>query len=224
MSEAELRELAGREAAKRPVSQPTMLESIETALLDYDVERFRRRIGLVIDELEPLQLIETILLPILRTIGAHWEAGRLDVGMEHLLTEVVRAHLVGRIDGLRVAAKGPTIGFATLSGEHHELGVLMACFLAAARRNRTLYFGANMPPDQLARSAMHQDVDLIVLSSIFDAERSMTHLKSLALALPPNVPIWLGCARGGARARALPDNVSLFHDFATFHAQLEAHF
>lgn len=214
-------EMAGSvKAARNDLRLPAdLLQAID----DFDIERFRRIFAFQVSELPPVEAIEGIIQPTLHLIGERWHAGLLDIAQEHLMSEVIRAQLLSRIEGLKVAERGPLIAFATLSREQHEFGALMACYLASSLQFRTMYLGTNMPPADLATHARRVGADLIVLSSIFVADANLPEIRVLAHQIGGTVPIWVGCdaLRFGADAE-LPDTVEAFSDFAQYHERLQS--
>ena len=99
----------------------------------------------------PDQLIFAVVLPVLREIGARWESGTLRPAQEHLVSSIIRSVLGGMLRTMPRASTGPTIVFATPSGERHELGLLSAAVLAAAAGARVVYLGPDLPAADAAR-------------------------------------------------------------------------
>lgn len=196
---------------------------LRRAAADGDIERFGRLIRFVLAEFAPLVAVEHYLAPVLGEIGALWAERRIGVGVEHALSEVVLRALHIQIDALRPASRGAPIGFATLGGERHEFGALMACYLAAARGCRTLYVGPDMPAADLAAVLLKNEVQLAVVGYVLPNLASALALKDLGRRLAGKVEIWLGGPAAGLDAFGpLPDDVAALHRFADFTARLEA--
>jgi DNA-binding transcriptional MerR regulator/methylmalonyl-CoA mutase cobalamin-binding subunit len=116
-----------------------------------------------------LHPVETVLAeimePLLVWIGEEWQAGRISVGIEHFASALFVRQLVALYmaspDGWR---RGRTLA-ACLPGEQHEIGLLA---LAVGLRRRgwdVIYFGANLPLDELERAADGLRPAVILLSA-----------------------------------------------------------
>lgn len=156
-------DLARSQAPTAPEETAAMRARLFQAAEQRDLDRFRRQIAFVLTECAPLDAVENHLAPVLAHIGDLWAAGRIDVGAEHALSEVVLRGLRRQIDALHPIAAGPRVGFATLGGEQHELGALMACYLAAAAGRSTLYVGSDLPAPDLTAEFLRNAVDLAVI-------------------------------------------------------------
>lgn len=197
---------------------------LNDAIGAYDADRFRRLVAYVLAEVEPVAAVEQVLLPILHRMGDLWTCGDLDIGLEHTLTAIIRHELTTRLDGLRVVSRKPTIGFATLPGERHELGALMGAYLAATLLHRIVYFGADLPVEDLARSAERQNVALMVISCPrFDADKAAA-LARLDTTLPDAVPVWVGCADPEGIASQVPARAAGIASFSGLVGWLSARF
>jgi MerR family transcriptional regulator, light-induced transcriptional regulator len=105
-------------------------------------------VGLLVDQAFALHgvdaTLESILSPLLRTIGERWEGGALTVAEEHLVSEAVRSRL-GHLLGDPAGGVRGSIVLACAPGEQHELGLMMLAI--ALRRDgwKVLYLGADTP-------------------------------------------------------------------------------
>lgn len=171
-------------------SLAAIVEAIDAA----DVDRFRIAIGNVFASLPPHTATERVVAPALRMIGSRWADGRIDAGLEHAFSSVVRQQLLAALATLRWAAAGPSILFTTLSGERHEIGALMACYVSAAKGYECTYLGPDLPPDDIIKSAQRFEARVVAISSIHhpDAEDAARQVRRLAEGLPDGVEIWLG--------------------------------
>ena len=117
-------------------------------LLDSVALRETSEIGLRLDQAFALlgvdETLETVVQPLLETVGERWARGELTVAEEHLVSETVRSrlgHLLGDpgggVRGIAVLLCAP--------GERHELGLMTAAI--ALRRDgwKVVYLGADTP-------------------------------------------------------------------------------
>jgi methanogenic corrinoid protein MtbC1 len=140
-----------------------------------------------------------VLVPLMQEVGAHWYAGTLTVGQEHLISQAVRARLtvllhVTQHRGERRALLG---GFPE---EQHEIGLLgVALRLRHAGWNVTM-LGPRVPVEDVARMATALDVERVALSVVTELGVSAfaDTLSALIKGVPSKTVVWLG----GAAAQA----------------------
>jgi DNA-binding transcriptional MerR regulator/methylmalonyl-CoA mutase cobalamin-binding subunit len=161
------------------------------------------RVLAVLDEvlasLPPLRAFEEVLVPLLHEVGSRWYSGTLSVGQEHLVTQVVRARLMGllHVAPQQGARRALLAGFPE---ELHEVGLLgVALRLRHAGWGVTL-LGPRVPVADVARMATALEVELVGLSVVTElGARSFTEVVSTILqGVPPKTAVWLG----GAAAQA----------------------
>jgi DNA-binding transcriptional MerR regulator len=124
-------------------------------------------IGLLVDQAFALhgvdETLESILRPLLETIGERWEANELTVAEEHVVSEAVRS----RLGHLLADSGGGVLGTAVLAcapGERHELGLMMLAI--ALRRDgwKVVYLGADTPVDAALELAHAQSARVVGIS------------------------------------------------------------
>jgi DNA-binding transcriptional MerR regulator/methylmalonyl-CoA mutase cobalamin-binding subunit len=110
---------------------------------------------------------DLVVVPVLTRIGEGWSRGELSPAHEHLASEVIH-----RVAGqLLSAADRPTLGrgravIATLPGESHDLGALLAAVTAKVSGWSVTFLGANLPGTVIAEAARSVGADLIGLSLV----------------------------------------------------------
>jgi DNA-binding transcriptional MerR regulator len=117
----------------------------------------------------------------------------LSPGQERLATGVVRRTL----DDIRISLQnpnGPAVVVATPSGQHHEIGAMLAAAAAAAEGWRVVYLGPDLPAASIAAAAMKTGARAVALSLIYppDDPNVVRELKALRQMLPESVTIVLG--------------------------------
>lgn len=137
------------------------------------------------------RLVREVLAPLLREIGERWAHSEIGIAQEHLATSLIRALLVTLIRLQPPSAGGRPIVFGTLEGERHEMGLLLAAFLAAARRRRVVYLGTEVPAADLAHAARACNAAAIALSLV-SATDATDALDLLAALAPGDTAVWLG--------------------------------
>ncbi|MEJ7813463.1 MAG: cobalamin-dependent protein, partial [Gemmatimonadaceae bacterium] len=151
--------------------------------------------------------LEAVGAPLLRRIGDEWHAGRLTPAQEHLATAAVQRVVAGAMIALPAPAGAPTIVIATLAGERHEIGAVLAAAAAAAEGWRVIYLGADLPAGEIAAAALGTRADAVGVSIIFpaDRERVLDELRALRTLLPASTPLLVGGAGAGTLAPQLTE-------------------
>jgi len=143
--------------------------------------------------LEPLAFIEGVARPLMRAVGEAWASGRLDIRHEHFASARLADVLRQARRQFDTATARPRAVLASLPGDAHELGLLMAALVFSASGWQVLYMGRDTPPDQLRALAGDVDLDCIALGISETAPGDVARtLKSLRRGLPREVPIVVG--------------------------------
>jgi len=171
----------------------------------FDVEECDQAIAMTFALLPLAAVVDEVLAPALRSVGERWHSGEFSVGQERLVSGSVRRQASAILNSYHATAAGPTIVFATFSGELHELGILMYAALAASHRIRVCYLGPDMPPRDIGEFAARVGAAAVAISILKaeDPAQSLRELAALRAHLPPGVEIWIG-GRGGAPLAASP--------------------
>jgi excisionase family DNA binding protein len=96
-----------------------------------------------------------VLGPAMAAIGAEWEAGQLDISVEHRATGIAM-RIIGRL-GPRFVRRGRTRGVVIVSapaGERHSLPVAMLADLVRGQGWEVSDLGADCPDESLVHAAM----------------------------------------------------------------------
>jgi methanogenic corrinoid protein MtbC1 len=144
--------------------------------------------------LPPSEVVHSVLVPLLREVGERWHRGEVSIAQEHRVTDIVRRLIISVSRGYLRNDQGPCLVLATLSGERHELGILMCSWLAATRRFRTHYLGADCPAEELARFALEVEARAVLVSLVMPENEvpALEQLATLAAALRGRCEVWVG--------------------------------
>ena len=144
--------------------------------------------------LPPSELVNTVLVPLVREVGERWHRGEVSIAQEHMATDIVRRLIISVSRGYLRSENGPCLVLATLSGERHELGILMCSWLAATRRFRTHYLGVDVPPGEIARFALEVDARAVLVSLVMPENEvpALAQLRELATQLGGECEVWVG--------------------------------
>lgn len=133
-------------------------------LLDGD-ERGAREIAttLVAQGASITDVITTVLVPPLRSIGEQWDRGDLSIWAEHRASAIVERILNDVTPNPRGRRRG-TVVVAAVSGDHHSLPTQMAAAVLRAANWRVHHLGADVPPTELVAFCRQHAVDVVVVS------------------------------------------------------------
>jgi methanogenic corrinoid protein MtbC1 len=212
-------------AQASPVSAPAAFaERILAAAERYSSADCEQALTLAISLLSPAQLIDEVLEPLLRTIGERWHAGQLSIAQERMVSTSVRKHLGLIVETYDRTARRPSIVFATLPDERHELGLLMSAMICASHGCKVHYLGADLPPEDIAVYAREVHAAVVAISVIlFDTSPALpAQLAKIRGTIGAEVPIWIGGQGAlGLDEAAMPDHCVIIVDRADLEQRLD---
>lgn len=138
------------------------------------------------------------LLPALAELGSAWQAGRVSIGGEHLVTAAVQRRVASIYEAATPTNDGPLILAGLPGGSRHELGVLAFATLLRRAGANVRYLGSDLPTTSWVESVSQTRPVAIVLgvatmTDVIAARDAINALK----ATSPNVEVYVG---GGAQA------------------------
>jgi DNA-binding transcriptional MerR regulator/methylmalonyl-CoA mutase cobalamin-binding subunit len=170
------------------------------------------------------EVMRHVLSPALREVGERWHRGEFTVGQERIASGAARRQLTSLLNTFNSIARGPSVVFATVSGEQHELGILMHAALAASHLVRAYYLGPDMPPQEIAQYAARVGAAAVALSLVMpgEIEAFLPQLEVLRRALPEDIEIWIGGhAASVVDPRRFPSGIRYMRDARDFDERIE---
>lgn len=140
-------------------------EALDPASLEGLLKRRVARYGIA-------RFVDSIAAPFLRAVGDRWHEGKLTIAQEHLATAVVQRVVTDTAPLLTGASGNPTIVIATLEGERHGNGALMAAATAASEGWRVIYLGADLPAREIAESATRAGARAVGISMVLSDRKT----------------------------------------------------
>lgn len=93
-----------------------------------------------------LKTITEVIYPFLQYVGVLWTTNKAMVAQEHYISNLIRQKLISAIERLALPPKdAPSIVFFLADGEEHEIGLLLASFMAKSMGWRIFYLGQAVP-------------------------------------------------------------------------------
>ncbi len=143
----------------------------------------------------------SVCLPAQREIGRLWHRNEISIAVEHFVSAATQCVMSALFSNAKRATPIPkTVLCSAVSGDRHEIGLRCVSDFLALEGFRTIFLGADIPPDDIAAGVVEFEVDLVVLSATLFTQRraAMDTIREIrALKCPPRhlVPVLVG---GGA--------------------------
>jgi DNA-binding transcriptional MerR regulator/methylmalonyl-CoA mutase cobalamin-binding subunit len=225
LGDEELTGLVGEASTPRPAAGPggiagRMLE----AARNFRSAECEQALTLAIALLPPQQLFTEVLQPLLREVGERWHRGEFAISQERLISSTVRRHLGLVLDSYDRIARRQDIVFATLPGERHELGLLMAAIVCSSRGFKAHYLGPDLPPAEIAKYAQEMGASIVALSVMLQEHLTDVpqQLRTLVEELGPGSKVWVGGAAAQLLDKgALPQGCICVRDQAELDRRLD---
>ncbi|MDF9796876.1 DNA-binding transcriptional MerR regulator [Catalinimonas alkaloidigena] len=143
---------------------PDQIHALTLAMIDLDEDRFEKIMATNILKLGFESTMINIIYPFLSKIGVLWQTGAISPSQEHFIANLIRQKLIVAIDGQFVSNSESQDKYLLFlpEGELHELTLLFLCYIIKARKNKVLYFGQNLPFEDLKSIYKHHKPDYIL--------------------------------------------------------------
>jgi MerR family transcriptional regulator, light-induced transcriptional regulator len=148
--------------------------------------------ALVLDALDQFgaeQIYVDVLVPAEKEIGRLWHTGDVTVAEERIVTETTRSLIAVIAHHCAPPQRlDRTVLAASVAGNTHDIGLRVAAELFRLVGYRSLFLGANVPTDQLARAVQMFSADLVLLNAtlethLHDATRAIEMLRQSSPAV-----------------------------------------
>jgi len=186
----ELGPTAETAAAPAPATAVDLAPLLD-AMQHYDLPTVEAQLNRHALLLQPQDLIFSVVLPALRSVGDRWEAGAIRPAHEHLVSSVIRSVLGSLLRTMPRAAQAKKLVLASPSGERHELGLLSAGVLAAAAGIDVIYLGPDLPAADIVHVAVTAKADVVLIAATIANAVDQRDLQQLS-QLPDTIEIWCG--------------------------------
>ena len=171
------------------------LSGLMAAIRQHEVEGLRQLMARAMARIGLSRFVLEVVAPLNVQVGEEWMQGRLEVFEEHLYTESVQVLLRNALQQLKHAEAGhPRVLLATVPGEPHGLGLLMAEAVLALEGCRCASLGVQTPVWDIVRAAAALKSDVVALgyTGCTNPHQVTDGLTELRNKLPPGVALWAG--------------------------------
>ncbi|GAA5221595.1 MerR family transcriptional regulator [Membranihabitans marinus] len=132
------------------------------SMLDFDELGFDKIIRSSINRRGILTTITTIIYPFLNQVGVLWGTNKVMPAQEHFISNLIRQKITSAIEMLPIPRGNPKKMVLFLPEfEYHELGLLLANYLAKEMQWRTYYLGQNVPTENIIQVVKSVEPDFL---------------------------------------------------------------
>jgi DNA-binding transcriptional MerR regulator/methylmalonyl-CoA mutase cobalamin-binding subunit len=196
-----------------------------SAVLNLDsVELERAYEEALIDLTRPL-LIRNVIVPLFVEIGNLWRNGALKIVNEHMATSITRTFLLNLLRATQVPDTAPKIVIATTAGQWHDIGALIVALQAAEYGWQVVYFGPNLPAEEIAAGAKQSGARAVAVSvtHVLDPHPLHEELRKLRRYVSKNVALLVGGQAIEGQMQVLEEiNAKCIADLDQLNEQLNA--
>jgi len=135
---------------------------------------------------------ERLIQPTIAKLGEAWKKQpERGIAEEHFYTSWLKNRLGARFHHTYTQARGARIVCACAPGSYHEIGLMLFSLSALSRGYRVLYFGADLPLNQLPYIVKRSAARAVVIA-VQDHMHASTTNELPALVSKLNTPVFIG--------------------------------
>lgn len=168
--------------------------------------------------------LQLIILPLFVRIGELWRDGKLKIVNEHMASTIVRSILWDMLRTIEVSATAPRIVIATPIGHWHEFGALASALAASESGWQAIYFGPNLPSEEIAYAVKKLDARVLTLSLChrLNDNKLTVELVKIRRLVGKRLPIFIG-GPGAVAAQKTIEGIraEVVNDLSEFRRRIE---
>ena len=171
-----------------------LLRELLSALDPFDRISFEKRLNGAVAVVPFEEALHGILLPLQEQVGQRWHDGRINIAIEHYVTNQIQQKIFAALNQLPVAEFGAKVIVACPPGEEHNIAALAVAYRCRVRGCRVYYLGANVPIASLGKLCREVEPDLTILSFpvALPEAKAAELLQALAHELRPSTTVMAG--------------------------------
>ncbi|HMC02111.1 MAG TPA: MerR family transcriptional regulator [Flavobacteriaceae bacterium] len=156
-------------------SQEDEISALIISMLEMDEIKFDKIIKSQIINNGLLTTTTKIIYPFLNQVGVLWGISKVIPAQEHFVSCLIKQKFFSSIDLLPLPHKGASSILMFLpEGEYHEIGLLLANYIAKELGWRVYYLGQNVPIENIKQVADEVHPDLMVTMFIASTQQNFT--------------------------------------------------
>ncbi|MFL0354191.1 MerR family transcriptional regulator [Xanthomarina sp. GH4-25] len=187
MSESEINSVIANKLIDS--TQEDDISALIVSTLDMDEKAFDEVLNVQIKKNGLLLTTTKIIYPFLNQIGVLWGINKVMPAQEHFVSNLIKKKMFSAIDQLPYAnKKAPVILMFLTENEHHEIGLLLAYFLARKMGWNVYYLGQNVPTENI-KKVVDVVYPKVLLSMFITPTQDSIKLKLDAILEQSSVPL-----------------------------------
>ena len=137
------------------------------SMIDMDADKFHRIYENSVKHNGFEKTVTGLIYPFLEKVGVLWSLDQINPAHEHFISSLIRQKVISGIDRIEEPKGGKRFLLFLPSGEHHEIGLLMAHYVLKKNGAKVYYLGQNLP-EQDVKGAIETIKPDVVLSFFVD--------------------------------------------------------
>ncbi|MEO9966902.1 MAG: MerR family transcriptional regulator [Reichenbachiella sp.] len=126
------------------------ISALTLCMIDMDEQKFSELYNAHLTRKGLLNTFVSLIYPFLNHVGVLWGTNKAMPAQEHFISSLIRQKLIAATDALpQPASDAPSLLLYLLDGEDHEIGLLLANYIAKEIGWRTYYLGQNVPSENI---------------------------------------------------------------------------
>lgn len=146
------------------------INGLVLSMLEMDEDAFNKLFNNSVSQTSFISTILNLVYPFLNLVGGLWITNKANPAQEHFISNLIRHKIVAAIESLPVPEDGAKrILLFLLEGEAHEIGLLLAYYIAKKSGWKVYYLGQNVPMQNIGEIIKITNPDLMM--TMFTAPR-----------------------------------------------------
>ena len=237
LDSSDLLDLAQREASVIPQTRENNRRLLQpatgtdyyqqclSAILNLDPDGLECSYDQAAIDLTRIALLRDLIVPLFIEIGKLWHGGSLKIVNEHMATTVTRTFLLNMLRTTDISDSAPKIVIATTVGQWHDVGALTVALTAAENGWHPVYYGPNLPAEEIATGVQQSSARAIAISitHLLNQHTLINELRKLARYIGQDVALFIGGRAVGDHPQVLAEiNAKYVNDIDQFSEELNA--
>jgi DNA-binding transcriptional MerR regulator len=156
-------------------NQEDEITALIISMIEMDEVKFDKIVRSHIINNGLLTTITKIIYPFLHQVGILWGIDKVIPAQEHFVSSLIKQKLFSTIDLLPLPHKSaPSIVMFLPEGENHEIGLLLANYVAKELGWRVYYLGQNVPIENIKEVTAEVHPELMLTMFIASTEQDFT--------------------------------------------------
>lgn len=161
----------------QPSTNQEEINALAVSMIDMDEQGFNRLYEAQIAQNGVVKAFTTLIYPFLQHVGVLWGINKTMPAQEHFISNLIRQKLVSATETLNPPkTDAPKLLLYLLEGEDHEIGLLLANYIAKDLGWKTYYLGANVPTQNIKAVKKQVKPDLMFSMLVSPRNSKFSHL------------------------------------------------